>query len=48
VLTGIVDAQLRFVPSLARTRPRTLPPDLRVDRAGAALAAENGGFRLSF
>ena len=41
-IVGVVDAHVRFIPSVSRTRPRALPPGLRVGGSGVA-SSEGGG-----
>jgi hypothetical protein len=48
MIVGVVDAQLRFVPSISRTRPRTLPPELRSEASAVSLEPFAGGLRLRF
>ena len=50
VVIGIVDAQIRFVPSFTRTRPRAIPDELRETRPSATLGVGPTGatFRLQF
>lgn len=50
LVIGIVDAEVRFVPSVRRTRPRVIPDDLREPTPTATLGVGLGGatFRLQF
>jgi len=48
MVAGVADAQLRFVPSTSRTRPRTLPPELREEAPTVSLEPVAGGLRLQF
>jgi hypothetical protein len=48
MIAGVADAQLRFVPSISRTRSRTLPPELRNAAAAMTLEPFAGGLRLRF
>jgi hypothetical protein len=51
-LAGIVDAHVRFVPTVTRTRRRELPDDLRdlpsVDPAAPSVSLSPGGLRVVF
>lgn len=47
-LGSVIDAELRFKPTIEKTRKRELPPDLRSRRLRFGLALGGGSLRLDF